>query len=223
MRCLQPRRKSITSLKGSFGRLALAASDCLRLIHLAQVSTADATKKDGAWQAALLTSVAEKSEKDFRHSAYSIESHSNTVLRVGYRELARKVFSSCEVKFVDKGKCARYIAADSKGQLALPAKGFSAASLCGGAWADYRVLECVFRSCTGSAPSPNYWRKAHHSLTEHDALPSRSVIQLMRCGLTMRNHARRNSHGKFFSLNRNRSRLEFQPSFEHLKAFAASR
>lgn len=49
----------ISTLKGRFGRLALAASDCLRLIHLAQVSTADAAKQDPAWQAALLTSVAE--------------------------------------------------------------------------------------------------------------------------------------------------------------------
>lgn len=49
----------ITTPKGGLGRLALAASDCLRLIHLAQVSTADAAKQDGAWQAALLTSVAE--------------------------------------------------------------------------------------------------------------------------------------------------------------------
>jgi hypothetical protein len=49
----------VTTPHGAFGKLALAASDCLRLIHLAQVSTADAAKGDGAWQAALLTSVAE--------------------------------------------------------------------------------------------------------------------------------------------------------------------
>lgn len=49
----------VTTPKGTLGKLALAASDCLRLIHLAQVSTTDAANSDGAWQAALVTSVAE--------------------------------------------------------------------------------------------------------------------------------------------------------------------
>ena len=43
----------------------------LRLIHLAQVSTEDAAKKDGTWQAALLTSVAETMPDDGPHCRMS--------------------------------------------------------------------------------------------------------------------------------------------------------
>tara|TARA_R110002073_G_scaffold20123_14_gene72616 strand:- start:3052 stop:4689 length:1638 start_codon:yes stop_codon:yes gene_type:complete len=49
----------LTSLKGSFGRLCLIASDCLRSIHLANVSTSVDEKERLEWQMALLISTAE--------------------------------------------------------------------------------------------------------------------------------------------------------------------
>jgi hypothetical protein len=49
----------VESLKGSFGRLCLIASDCIHSIHLANVSTTVSEKERLEWQMALLISMAE--------------------------------------------------------------------------------------------------------------------------------------------------------------------
>jgi hypothetical protein len=79
----------LTSLKDSFGRLCLVASDCLRSIHLANTSTTVGEKERLEWQMALLISIAEvMPDSNCLGRAYSLWFDSVTDPTVA-KELAR--------------------------------------------------------------------------------------------------------------------------------------